>query len=95
MSTLSVRLPDPLDHDLAREAEEQGKNRSELAREAIAEYVERRARDRFLATLAAEARSLHGSGEAVEVAEELLAAENEALEVAEEGATEPAERWWV
>ena len=96
MRTLSVRLPDPLDRKLDHEARDEGKSRSALAREAIAEFVARRERERFLATLVEEARELRDDPESRRIGEEFLAAENEALEVAE-GAAEghdADERWW-
>jgi len=96
MRTLSVRLPEPLDRKLDHEARDEGKSRSELAREAIVEYVERRERERFLATLAEEARAVRGAPESRHIAEEFLVAENEALEVAEGGGEgdDHDERWW-
>lgn len=96
MRTLSVRLPETLDRNLDHEARDEGKSRSELAREAIVEYVERRERERFLATLAEEAREVRGAPETRRIAEEFLVAENEVLEVAEGGGEgdDPDERWW-
>ena len=96
MRTLSVRLPESLGRKLDHEARDEGKSRSELARKAIADFVERRERERFLATLAAEAREVRDAPEGRRIAEEFLVAENEALEVAEgvgEG-DDPDERWW-
>jgi len=96
MRTLSIRLPEPLDRKLDDEARDEGKSRSELAREAIAELIERRERERFLATLAAEAREVRDAPESRRIAEEFLVAENEALDGSEgwgEG-DDPDERWW-
>jgi len=97
--TLSIRLPEPLDRKLDHEARDEGKSRSELAREAIADFIERRERERFLATLAAEAREVRDAPEGRRIAEEFLVAENEALEgsaVADGGGEgdDPDERWW-
>lgn len=97
MRTLSVRLPDRLDRRLDEEARDEGRSRSELAREAIVEYVEKRERQRFLATLAAEARALRDAAEGRRVAEEMLPMENEALaavESADADSADDAGRWW-
>ena len=100
MRTLSVRLPEHLGERLDHEARDEGKSRSELARDAIAAYVERRERERFLAALAAEARALRATGDGERVAEEFVVAENEALDTALERRTALAEseadedRWW-
>lgn len=100
MSTLSIRLPERLDEFLAEEARLSRRNRSELVREAIAEYLERQKRERFMAEMVAAARALarHGD-EAVAIAEEFLPLENEALDLAEgrepgEPWPEESERWW-
>jgi predicted DNA-binding protein len=98
MRTLSIRLPDALERRLGREADTCGTSRSELAREAIAEYLEERERARFLAEIADEARRLKGEPETLAVAEEFLPLENEALEVAEgpphEADAADSGRWW-
>jgi predicted transcriptional regulator len=39
MRTLSIRLPEALERRLGREADTAGASRSEVAREAIAEYL--------------------------------------------------------
>lgn len=56
VSALSWRPPDDLDERLAAEAALEGKPRSEVAREAISDYLARRERGRFMADLVAEAR---------------------------------------
>lgn len=99
MSTLSIRLPERLDRQLKEEARLSRKKRSELVREAIAEYLRRRRRDRLMAELVAEARQLKDDPETLAVAEEFLPLENEALDRAEgrepgEPWPEESERWW-
>ena len=52
MSIVSIRLPDDIELSLNREAERTQRAKSEIAREAIAEYLKRQERDRFLAEIA-------------------------------------------
>ncbi len=59
MGTLNVRLPEELATNLQREAKLSHRPRSELAREAIREYLERRERERYLAEFVAEARAVY------------------------------------
>ncbi len=93
MSIISLRLPEELERLLAREAERAGKGRSEIAREALADYLERRERERFLAEIARAARARDGA-EARELANEALPLDNEALKLAEGSkAREPRARY--
>jgi predicted transcriptional regulator len=85
MATLNMRLDDELDRRLAREAEIADQTRSELARAAITAFLEQRERQRFLQEIARAARD-RGDREALGTAEEALATDNEALELAEERA---------
>ncbi len=82
MATLNMRLDEELDRRLAREAGIADQTRSELARAAIAAFLEQRERGRFLDEIARAARE-RGSREALAAAEEALPADNEALELAE------------
>jgi predicted transcriptional regulator len=82
MATLNMRLDDELEQRLAREAAIADQTRSELARAAIATFLEQRERERFLAEIARAARE-RGGREALAIAEESLVADNEALELAE------------
>ena len=106
MSNISLRLPPALEADLAREAERANKPRSEVAREAITEYLTRRERDRLMQEIVEEARRLTAEPEArleaLEVTEEAVSLDNEALGLAENAAqrsTRAAKRaravkWW-
>lgn len=77
MSLISIRLPAQLDAALAREAESSDRPRSEVVREAIAEYLARREQARFQAEIA---RAAAAPGvDAVALAEEALPFDNEAL----------------
>jgi predicted transcriptional regulator len=104
MPALSLRLPEDLDHRLDEEARREGVPRSEVARNAISEFLARREKERYLAELVAEAQSGYANEtvrrEALEIAEEGIVTGNETLDVAEgrsPGAPAPeedGERWW-
>lgn len=82
MRLISLRLPDDVQISLERESARVRRPKSELARDAIAEYLERRERERFEAELVRAARS--GSNtEALAVAAEALPLDNESLELVE------------
>jgi predicted transcriptional regulator len=82
MATISLRLPDELDHQLDREATAAERPKSELIRDAILAFLERQERGRFQHQLLRAARA-RGSAEALQVAEEFLPIDNEALALAE------------
>ena len=84
MSLVSIRLPDEIEAKLASEAERAGRPRSEIAREAIVEYLDRLERSRFLGAIARAARA-GDSTEALAIADEALRFDNEALAIAEAG----------
>lgn len=89
MSTLSIRLPDDVAAQLTREAERAQRPKSDVARDAIIEYLRQAERERFLSEIARAARS-GGEAEAIESAEEALPFDNEALSVSESpGVREP------
>ena len=93
MGAISVRLPDQLESRLATEAEIEGKGRSEVARDAIADYLTRREQERFMAEMVAEARAAYATDairhEAVETSEAF-----QALEAEPTSNTENDEKWW-
>ena len=88
MPALSLRLPDELEHRLEEEAAREGVPRSEVARQAINDYLLRRERERFLNELVAEARAGYGIAA---VREEALALAEDALASGDEV---DAGRWW-
>jgi len=104
MPALSLRLPEDLDHRLEEEARREGLPRSEVARQAISEFLTRREKERFMTELVAEARSAYANEairrEALEIAEEGIVTSNETLDIAEGRKPgepmpeEPGERWW-
>jgi predicted transcriptional regulator len=85
MSTVSIRLSHDLDLILNREAERTRRPKSEIARDAIADYLTRMERERFLADIARAARD-RGDAEPLAFAAEALWTDNEALESAEPAA---------
>jgi predicted transcriptional regulator len=82
MSLVSIRLPDDVEARLAQEAERAQRPKSEIARDAIVDYLERIERERFLAEIARAARA-RGDDEALDAAREALPTDNEALEIVE------------
>ena len=82
MGALSLRLPDEIEARLDAEARREGVARSEVARAAIVEFLDRRERDRFLAEIA-RAAQVRGAGDALAMAEEALPLDNEAFAIAE------------
>ena len=104
MGAISLRLPDDLERKLATEADLAGRPRSEVIRDALAQFIAQRERARFMAELAAEARVGYGDPqlrrEALDMAEEAVALGNQALDLAEgrqPGAPWPeevGETWW-
>jgi predicted transcriptional regulator len=82
MAIISLRLPDDIDRQLGREAEATQRPKSEIARDAIAAYLSRQQRDRFLAEIARAARARSGE-DPVAVATESVALDNEAQALAD------------
>jgi predicted DNA-binding protein len=87
VATLNVRLDEDLDARLAREARIAGQTRSELAREAIAAFLDQRERQRFLDEIARAARA--DRSDALAIAQEALPTDNEALSMAEHALHQP------
>lgn len=87
MAGLSLRLPDDLVSMLDEEARREGLARSEVARAAIADFLERKVRERYVAAFVAEAKAAYADPdvrtEALAMAEEALPLDNEGLRLAE------------
>lgn len=105
MGTVSLRLPDDLEQRLNREAELAGRPRSEVIRDAVSQFIALRERERFMAEYVAEAKAGYSDPalrrEAIEMAEEALPLDNEALDRAEGRKPDEAswdgclgEPWW-
>lgn len=82
MPLVSIRLPDDVEARLAREADRLERPKSELARDAIVDYLDRLERERFLGEISRAARA-RGDDEALAVAKEALTTDNEALALGE------------
>jgi metal-responsive CopG/Arc/MetJ family transcriptional regulator len=92
-------LPEDLEAKLSAEAEAGGRSRSDVVREAIAEYLARRERERFMAELAGEMAAGYAASEVRNEALELAEAGSEdgldsILEAERAAGIDPAERWW-
>ena len=104
MGAISIRIPEEIDTRLTEEARLEGLPRSEVVREAIADYLTRRERERFMEEMVAAARALAAdpaaSAETRELVEESVATSNEALDIAEgrkpgePWPEEQGEKWW-
>ncbi len=82
MSLVSIRLPEAVEAQLIREAARTRRPKSEIARDAIIDYLERTQRERFLDAIARAAGD-RGHAEALAAAEEALSIDNEALALGE------------
>jgi len=99
MAAMSLRLPEDIDLRLTQEAEREGASRSDLARWAIAEFLARKERARFMSELVAEAQAGYADPA---LRKELLAlAESGAdfgledlLDAERSAGTHPEEKWW-
>jgi predicted transcriptional regulator len=99
MSTISIRLPDEIERQLDDEAARSHKSKSEIAREAIADYVVRAEKKRFMAELAAEMRNAYARPDArraaIKASEDAVDDGLDAILKAERAAgINPAEKWW-
>ena len=59
MGAMSLRLPDELDEQLTREAEAEGRPKSEVARRALAEWLAEQDKKRLVAQMAAELKTIY------------------------------------
>lgn len=95
MSGISLRLSEEIQTRLAEEARLEGRPRSEVVREAITDYINRREHERFMAELVAEAKAVYSNkplrDETHALAEDAIPTGNEALDIAE--GREPGEPW--
>ena len=99
MSHLSVRLPVGVERRLDKEAEITGRNRSDLVREAVGQYLTQRERDRMIEEMKQAARVLSSDPDTVresrQLAEEGLEDWVESIEREERAAgADPDEKWW-
>ncbi|MEA2604392.1 MAG: hypothetical protein QOF89_5384 [Acidobacteriota bacterium] len=79
MQTLTIRLTEELEQELEEEARLSHRPSAELAEKAIVSFLEERRRERFREALAHAADELGRDRETLDLAEELLPLDNEAL----------------
>jgi predicted transcriptional regulator len=99
MTAISLRLPDDIEANLKAEAQLEGKTQSEIARQAITEYLARREKERFMAKMVAAGRALaadpQARAESREIAEDLVDEGLDAIVAAERAAgIDPDAKWW-
>jgi len=99
MANISVRLPPDIEKGLEDEARLTERNRSDLVREAVGEYLARRQRDRLIDQMRLAARALYSDPDAVregiEISEEGIEDWLESIEREERTAgIDPDQRWW-
>lgn len=100
MTNISVRLPPEIEKGLEEEARLTARNRSDVVREAVGEYLTRRQKERIIEEMRQSARALYSNPEAVreglEMAEEGLEDWLESIEREERAAgIDPDKKWWV
>ena len=99
MTAISLRLPDDIEANLKAEAQLEGRTQSEIARQAIIEYLVRREKERFMAEMIAAGRALAAdtqtSAESREIAEDLVDEGLDAIVAAERVVgIDPDAKWW-
>lgn len=99
MTNISVRLPPDIEQSLAEEARITERNRSDLVREAVGEYLTRKHKERLIGEMTQAAKALYSNPEAVregvEIGEEDLESWLEGIEREERAAgVDPNEKWW-
>ena len=71
MSHLSLRLPEDVERRLLKEARLAGRNRSDLVREALAEYLTRKDRERLVEDMKRAASAVYSKPEVAEEARQI------------------------
>lgn len=99
MANISVRLPPEIERNLEQEARLTRRNRSDLVREAVGEYLTRKHKERIIEEMKQAARVLNSDPDAVregtEIAEAGLEDWLEGIEREERAAgIDPDTKWW-
>jgi len=101
MSNISVRLPPDIERGLEEEARRTERNRSDLVREAVGEYLTRKERERLINEMKGAAQALYSNpgavAEAREIQQDFEAVDTtlEQIEAEERAAgIDPDEKWW-
>jgi len=99
MSNISVRLPPEIERDLEEEARLTKRNRSDVVREAVSQYLSQRQKERMIDEMRQAARALYKAPKArregIEIAEQGLEDWLDSIEREERAAgIDPDEKWW-
>lgn len=99
MTNISVRLPPEIERNLEEEARLTKRNRSDVVREAVGEYLTRKHKERIIEEMKQAARVLNSDPDAVQqgiqIAEEGVEDWLESIEREERAAgIDPDEKWW-
>lgn len=99
MANISVRLTPETEQGLEQEARLTERNRSDVVREAVGEYLARKQKQRMIEEMTEAARALYADPdarrEAMEIAEEGLDDWLESIEREErEAGIDPDQKWW-
>lgn len=101
MASISIRLPKEIEQQLDEEARFSDRNRSELVREAVGEYLTRRQKQRFIAEYVAEMRQVYADPELADDARQIQRDFDEVdttldrlIEEERAAGIDPEERWW-
>ena len=99
MGALSLRLPESLDHALSSEAALEMKPRSAVVRQALAEYLQRMEKERFMQTMVAAASALSNDPasrkESLDIVATAAADALDSIQVAEAVPDNHTnEKWW-
>ena len=99
MANISVRLPPEIERSLEEEARLAGRNRSDVVREAVGEYLTRKRKERIIEEMRLAARALYSNPAAVRedsvIAEAGLEDWLNSIEQEERAAgIDPDEKWW-
>lgn len=101
MTNISVRLPPDIEKGLEEEARLTERNRSDLVREAVGEYLTRRQKERIIEEMRRAATALYSNPEAVAEAREIqedfdsVDTTLEQIEAEERAAgIDPDKKWW-
>ncbi len=101
MANISVRLPPEIERDLEEEARLAGRNRSDVVREAVGEYLTQRRRERLIKEYADEMGRAYADPEYAEEMRRIQQDFDDAddwlarIEAEERAAgIDPNEKWW-
>jgi len=98
---ISIRLPEDIEQQLNEEARFSDKNRSELVREAVGEYLTRKQKERLITEMKNAATALYADSEATAESRQIqqdfdaVDTTQQQLETEERAAgIDPDKKWW-